>query len=43
LQRWATRLGLTSKGLTDILTQGSSRQHLPEVMMPPLSVNGVLQ
>lgn len=43
LQRWATRLGLTSKGLTDILTQGSSRQQLPEVMMPPFSVNGVLQ
>ena len=43
LQRWATRLGLTSKGLTDILTHGSSPQHLPEVMMPPLSVNGVLQ
>jgi protease-4 len=39
LQRWATRLGLTSVLAED----GSTDHHLPEVALPPLMVNGVPQ
>jgi len=39
LQSWATRLGLTSILVED----RSTDHHLPEVVLPPLMVNGVLQ
>ena len=38
LQKWATRLGLI-----DTLSGDSSDHHLPEVLLPPLMVNGALQ
>ncbi len=38
LDRWATRLGITS-----LMTSDSTQQRLPEVLLPPISVNGELR